>query len=392
MSPSRPASWSASASERVGTDRRARSTAPPPPSGRRQRVEQFGRIGVALTVIGFLLSVAGVVLRGLAAGRAPWGNMFEFTISAMVFVVGVVPGDGLAGGLRWLGLPVTLLAAIGNGLAVTVFYVAVAPLVPALHSVWFLIHIVAAAIAGAAFNIGGLMSILYLIKKRAERRGHGRAAIWAGCRRSRRIDLIAYRFHAFAFPLWTFTVPPGAIWAEYAWGRYWGWDPKETWALVTWVIYACYLHARSTAGWRGTRAAVIAIDRARVVLVQLRRHQPVGLRPALLRRRLSPGRLGRREPTATPTPDIGPDRREPRLVALAPHPVGREPVRRSVGRVQVAVRGAEVVQELVSGGVREPPPAEPAVASALTRDRPRGVTSGPGSRCWAPGRWRRRGS
>jgi cytochrome c-type biogenesis protein CcsB len=223
-----------------------------------RRVEQFGRIGVALTVLGFLLSVFGVVMRALAAQRAPWGNMFEFTITAMVFVVGVYLILVWRAGVRWLGLPITLLAAVGNGLAVTVFYVAVAPLVPALHSVWFLIHIVAAAISGAAFNVGGLMSILYLIKKRAE--GRGTVSGYLGrLPDSRKIDLIAYRFLAFGFPLWTFTVVAGAIWAEYAWGRYWGWDPKETWALVTWVIYACYLHARSTAGWRGTRAAVIAI-------------------------------------------------------------------------------------------------------------------------------------
>jgi cytochrome c-type biogenesis protein CcsB len=223
-----------------------------------RRVEQFGRMGVALTVIGFLLSVFGVLARALAAQRAPWGNMFEFTITALVFVVGVYLILVWRAGLHWLGLPVTMLAAVGNGLAVTVFYVAVAPLVPALHSVWFLIHIVAAAISGAAFNVGGLMSILYLIKKRAEERGNIRGYL-GRVPDSRKIDLIAYRFNAFAFPLWTFTVVAGAIWAEYAWGRYWGWDPKETWALVTWVIYACYLHARSTAGWRGTRAAVISI-------------------------------------------------------------------------------------------------------------------------------------
>jgi cytochrome c-type biogenesis protein CcsB len=224
----------------------------------RQRVDQCGRIGVALTVIGFLLSLAGVVLRGLAAGRAPWGNMFEFTTSAMVFVVAIYLVMVGTRGLRWLGLPVTLLAAVGNGLAVTVFYVAVAPLVPALHSVWFLIHIVAAAIAGAAFNVGGLMSILYLVKKRAETRGTVRGYL-AWLPSARQIDATAYRFHAFAFPLWTFTVAAGAIWAQFAWGRYWGWDPKETWALVTWVVYACYLHARSTAGWRGGKAATIAI-------------------------------------------------------------------------------------------------------------------------------------
>ena len=199
------------------------------------------------------------MLRGLAAGRPPWGNMFEFTITAMVLVVGVYLVLVWRAGMRWLGLPVTLLAAVGNGLAVTVFYVAVAPLVP-----------------GPALG---------LVRHPHRRRGHrrrrvqrrrtavdllpdqaagrapraGPAATCSGCPTSRRLDLLAYRFLAFAFPLWTFTVAAGAIWAEYAWGRYWGWDPKETWALVTWVIYACYLHARSTAGWRGTRAAVIAI-------------------------------------------------------------------------------------------------------------------------------------
>ena len=244
---------------RTGSDR---ISVEEPPAGddrvSTERVEQFGRIGLAFTLIGFLLSLAGVVLRGVAAGRAPWGNMFEFTISAMVFIVAAYLIMVWRSDVRWLGLPVTLLAAIGNGLAVTVFYVAVAPLVPALHSVWFVIHIVAAAIAGAAFNVGGLLSILYLLKQRAEERGTVRGYLQM-VPSVRRLDVLAYRFLAFAFPLWTFAVAAGAIWAEYAWGRYWGWDPKETWALVTWVIYAGYLHARSTAGWRGRRAAVIAL-------------------------------------------------------------------------------------------------------------------------------------
>jgi cytochrome c-type biogenesis protein CcsB len=184
--------------------------------------------------------------------------MYEFTITAMLLIVGAYLVMVWRTGARWLGLPVTLLAAAGNGLAVTVFYVAVAPLVPALHSVWFVIHIIAAATSGAAFNIGGLLTILFLIKQRAERRGRTGGYL-ARIPTARKLDLYAYRFFAFAFPLWTFTVAAGAIWAEYAWGRYWGWDPKETWALVTWVVYACYLHARSTAGWRGTRAAVIAL-------------------------------------------------------------------------------------------------------------------------------------
>ncbi|GAA3717985.1 hypothetical protein GCM10022204_42390 [Microlunatus aurantiacus] len=222
------------------------------------KVELWGRIGVALTVVGFLCSILGTALRGIGAGRPPWGNMFEFTITAMVLIVAVYLVMVWRTGARWLGLPVTLLAAVGNGLAVTVFYVAVAPLVPALHSVWFVIHICAAAVSGAAFNVGGLLTVLFLIRQRVEKRGTVGGYL-SRIPTARKLDLYAYRFMAFAFPLWTFTVAAGAIWAEYAWGRYWGWDPKETWALVTWVVYACYLHARSTAGWRGTRAAVIAL-------------------------------------------------------------------------------------------------------------------------------------
>lgn len=223
----------------------------------RQRSETFGRMGLSLTIIGLACAIAGVVARGIAAGRWPLGNMFEFTTMAMVIIVSAYLVLAKMG-MRWLGLPVTLLATVGNGLAVTVFYVAVAPLVPALHSVWFVIHITAAAISGSAFNIGGLVSILYLIKKRAEDRGTV-GSVLARLPEAKRMDVIAYRVLAFAFPLWTFTIAAGAVWAEYAWGRYWGWDPKETWALVTWVIFACYLHARSTAGWKGSRAAMIAL-------------------------------------------------------------------------------------------------------------------------------------
>ena len=224
---------------------------------RQRRVEMFGRMGLALTVIAWALQLSGVVLRGVAAGRFPWGNMYEFVTAALLFVVTIYLVLAMRG-FRWLGLPVVLLAVIGLGLAVTVLYVAVAPLVPALHSVWFVIHIVAAAVAGAAFNMGGLASILYLMKARAERRENVRGYL-AKLPSSARIDELAYRFHAFAFPLWTFAIAAGAVWAEYAWGRFWGWDPKETWSLVTWVVYAGYLHARATAGWRGKRAAVVAI-------------------------------------------------------------------------------------------------------------------------------------
>jgi cytochrome c-type biogenesis protein CcsB len=124
--------------------------------------------------------------------------------------------------------------------------------------VWFVIHIVAAALAGAVFNIGGIAAALYLLKQRAERKGTTTGYL-ARLPESAVLDRFSYRLHAFAFPLWTFAVAAGAVWAQYAWGRFWGWDPKETWSLVTWIVYAAYLHARATAGWKGTRAAVLAL-------------------------------------------------------------------------------------------------------------------------------------
>ncbi len=224
----------------------------------RLRVDRFGRMGIALTLVALAVHVAGVVLRGVAAQRAPWGNMYEFVTSTMAFIAVVYLVLAVRFGMRWLGLPITLLIAVGQGLAVTVFYVAVAPLVPALHSVWFVIHIVAAAVSGAMFNVGGAASVLYLLRMRAERRG-AVGGYLARVPDAAALDRIAYRVVAFAFPLWTFTIAAGSIWAEYAWGRYWGWDPKETWSLVTWVVFATYLHARATAGWKGRRAAWLGV-------------------------------------------------------------------------------------------------------------------------------------
>ncbi len=222
------------------------------------RVALFGRIGVALTVVGALSHLVGVVLRGVAADRLPWGNMYEFITSSLAFAAVFYLVLVWRRGWSWLGLPVTLLLSVGQGLAVTVFYVAIAPLVPALHSVWFIIHIVAAAIAGAAFNVGAIAAILYLIRDRAERRGQVGGYL-ARLPKAAALDDFSFRVHRFAFPLWTFTILAGAVWADYAWGRFWGWDPKETWSLVTWVVYAAYLHARVTAGWKGTRAAWLAV-------------------------------------------------------------------------------------------------------------------------------------
>ena len=234
------------------------------PSTGASKSEAASRIGVLLTWLAFVLHLAGVVTRGLAAGRVPWGNMYEFSITASLAVAVVYLLCVHRYKLQWLGLGVTVVLAAVLGLATLALYTPAGPLVPALHSYWLVIHVSAAAISGGAFTIGALVSVLYLIKSRAERRVlEGGAAMPEALRRlpsSEAMDGTAYKVLAFAFPLWTFGVlVAGPIWAEYAWGRYWGWDPKEVWALITWVVYAAYLHARATAGWRGRRAAGIAI-------------------------------------------------------------------------------------------------------------------------------------
>jgi cytochrome c-type biogenesis protein CcsB len=229
-----------------------------------ERSDRFGRIGLSLTILGVLVHAVGVVSRGLAAHRVPWGSMYEFAITgslaaAVAYVVLVRRYD-----VRWLGLLVTGCLTTVLGLAVVVLYRPVGPLVPALHSYWLLIHVSAAATAGGAFTIGALASALYLLRSRLELKAMADPALprkgflWR-TPPAEGIDRLAYRVHAFAFPLWTFAVMAGAIWAQYAWGRYWGWDPKEVWALITWVVYAAYLHARATAGWRGKAAAYVAL-------------------------------------------------------------------------------------------------------------------------------------
>ena len=221
----------------------------------------FGRIGVGLTVLAAGCLFVGVVSRGFAAERVPWGNMYEFATAGLL--VGVLIYLGLVRFMRaqWLGGVITGFAVCVLGLAFLA-YVPAGPLVPALDSYWLVLHVSAAAVAGGAFTVGAGASIFYLVKSRAERETpeDKRVGYLWRLPSSAAIDQLAYRVHAFAFPVWTFAaLIAGPIWAEHAWGRYWGWDPKEVWAFITWVVYAGYLHARATAGWRGKAAAVLAL-------------------------------------------------------------------------------------------------------------------------------------
>jgi cytochrome c-type biogenesis protein CcsB len=234
-------------------------------NGDRGDGRRAGNIGMALTWLGTIMLGMALAFRGLSVGRWPLGNMYEFSLAAGFAISLTYCVMSLSRDLRWLGLFITIPVLLDLGSAITVLYAESAQLVPALNSYWLLIHVAAATLCIGAFTVGAALSGLYLVVQAAEDRiaaglAPGKsAAIAQRVPPADRIDLMAYRIHAFMFPIWTFAVIAGAIWAEAAWGRYWGWDPKETWAFITWVFYAAYLHARATAGWRGRKAAYIAL-------------------------------------------------------------------------------------------------------------------------------------
>ena len=222
------------------------------------RTEKTARIATAMMILGFLLLLAGVISRGVSAGRAPWGNMYEFSITGALAFTAAYLAALRKYDLRWLGLFVSISVLLALGTAVTVLYVPSAPLVPALKSPWLVIHVSTAIISGGIFLLSNIIAGAFLSLDSMEKKGE--RAPWAKRLPSLDVlDQLSYRLVAFVFPLWTFSVIAGAIWAESAWGRYWGWDPKETWAFITWVAYAAYLHARVTIGWRGRRAAWLCI-------------------------------------------------------------------------------------------------------------------------------------
>jgi len=222
------------------------------------RTDRIGRLASAFMVLGFLLLLPGVVFRGVSANRVPWGNMYEFSITGALAFSAAYLFALKKYKLRWLGLPVALSVLLTLGTAVTLLYRPSAPLMPALKSPWLVIHVSAAIISGGVFLLANCIAATYLILDRYEQKGL--RPVWAEKLPTlEALDNLSYRLVALVFPLWTFSVIAGAIWAEAAWGRYWGWDPKETWAFITWVAYAAYLHARVTIGWRGRKAAWLCL-------------------------------------------------------------------------------------------------------------------------------------
>lgn len=232
-----------------------------PPAAPAGRAVLAGQIGLAVTFLAAALHLAALVTRGIAADRMPWGNMYEFVLASTF--TGVAAWLGLVlrrSRMRHLGLFVALAMVLLLGVAGMVLYTPVVPLVPALDSYWFIIHISSAVVSSGILLLGFVPAVMYLIRSGYERGRRGFPySLGRRMPAAAPLERLTFRLHAFAFPIWTFAVIAGAIWAEAAWGRYWGWDPKETWAFISWVVYAGYLHARATPSVRRGTATWIAV-------------------------------------------------------------------------------------------------------------------------------------
>ncbi|WP_239479080.1 MULTISPECIES: c-type cytochrome biogenesis protein CcsB [unclassified Rothia (in: high G+C Gram-positive bacteria)] len=221
------------------------------------------RVAVALMTLAALIHAGGVLSRAFAANRVPWGNMYEFLTTGAFLVSVIFLGVLIFRDLRFVGTLVAGLTTLMMTVAAVVYPTPVGHLIPALRTYWLVIHVSIAVLASAIFTLTFAMAILQLIQDRRERQilETGQTG-WAFMRlvpSAQALENFSFRLNAVGFVMWTFTVAAGAIWAEVAWGRYWGWDTKEVWSFIIWVVYAAYLHARGTRGWTGNPSAWLSI-------------------------------------------------------------------------------------------------------------------------------------
>ncbi|MCR2799887.1 c-type cytochrome biogenesis protein CcsB [Microbacterium sp. zg-Y818] len=241
--------------------------------GSERRRHLWARIGTALMWLGFVFHVVADVLRGIAAERVPWANMYEFALTGTMLIVAVYLGVLFRHDLRFLGAFISGLVVVLLGGATLAYYVEVQPLMDPLKSVWLVIHVFVASLSTAFFALAFALSVVQLFQAHreakllrvADRDPQEVSAPGGGSRLLRTLpnadtlESLAYRFAIIGFIFWTFTLIAGSIWANDAWGRYWGFDTKEVWTFVIWVLYAGYIHARATRGWRGVRSAWLSI-------------------------------------------------------------------------------------------------------------------------------------
>jgi cytochrome c-type biogenesis protein CcsB len=261
-------------SERIGA---SSVTAKPAEVVERRRTKALG-IAMSTTTMGFALHAAAVVTRGVAAGHVPWANMYEFWLTGTFVAVGIFLLLQIWVDVRFLGVIITFLAVTFLMLGLNVFHAVADEVQPALQNYWLVIHVGVAVSATAVFTVAFATSALQLLRDSRDNgstllRGEGavvrgkNVAAWRvlnmrfldAIPTPQSLEALSFRLNAVGFVLWTFTIIGGAIWADGAWGRPWGWDPKEVWSFVVWVVYAAYLHARTTRGWSGRRAAYFVL-------------------------------------------------------------------------------------------------------------------------------------
>jgi cytochrome c-type biogenesis protein CcsB len=217
----------------------------------------LGRSAGWLITAGFLIHCVFTLLRSVEAGHAPITNLHESLSFFSLAIVGVFIAFERKYHVVILGSFITPLALLLM-IASSMYPNTIPQLPPALKSNWLLIHSSLAFLSYATFAVAFGAAIMYLIQQhflKKKRLG----PLYQKLPSLDILDEINYRCLTFGFPLLTIAIITGAIWAESAWGTYWSWDPKETWSLITWFVYAALLHSRMTIGWRGKKAAILAI-------------------------------------------------------------------------------------------------------------------------------------
>lgn len=223
----------------------------------------LGKLATTLAIVGFTGNTVAIILRMIISGRPPLSNGYEFLITFCWGIIAVYLFAEFKYKLRALGsfvLPVTLLLLMFIIMTMGPEERVAQAIPPALKSQWLTFHVVTAMFAYGAFAVSFGLGVMYLLKIRKPngKLAHG-SNIDFRIPAPEVLDELTYKVISFAFPLLTLCIISGAIWANYAWGTYWSWDPKETWSLITWIIYAGYLHARLMYGWKGKRAAWMAV-------------------------------------------------------------------------------------------------------------------------------------
>jgi cytochrome c-type biogenesis protein CcsB len=217
----------------------------------------LSKIAATLVSVGFAFHTLAILTRYVEAGYTPVTNLYE----SLSFFAWMIIGLLLIANLRY---KVKVLGSFLSPIALILMLFALAlpkeifPLAPVLKSFWHPFHVIFAFLGNAIFTLTFCCGVMYLIQEH-QLKSKKMGAIAKRLPSLNLLDDLNYRSLKFGFPLLTLGIITGAVWAEYAWGRYWNWDPKETWSLITWLLYAAMLHQRLTVGWRGRKAAIMAI-------------------------------------------------------------------------------------------------------------------------------------